>query len=137
MKSHDTNFLAESLHNTKQLFDNTIKALLHSVVPAEELKPLLENPGGDAWKDVDLDTKVTEHLGADADAILKKIEEIYLSLAKLKEKLPVSEQWILPKNAIAVDANLTGTGCRSLKDRQERLASSEACHQMLHPEPTS
>ena len=85
----DSKLLAESLRNHERMFLNSLESLLRSVVPAGELQILLSDLTGEAWRDQVLNSKVAEHLGCEVDSIMEKIDEIYRTVLKLKDKLPV------------------------------------------------
>jgi hypothetical protein len=90
VSGRDTKLLAESLKNNEKMFLNSVESLLLCVVPAAELQILLDDLEGDPWRSQSLGDKVAKHLGCEADSILEKINDIYKTVLKLKDKLPVS-----------------------------------------------
>lgn len=87
----DVKLLVDSLRTYELIFYNAVENLLRSTVPIGELKVLLDDKTGAAWKSKSLNDNVTEHLGQAAECILGKISDIYKTLLRLKRKLPVSE----------------------------------------------
>ena len=85
----DSKLLAESLRNNEQMFLNSLESLLRSAMPAAELQGLLSDVTGDAWRDQALNDRLVEYLGCEADTIMDSINDIYGTVSKLKEKLPV------------------------------------------------
>lgn len=87
----EVKLLVTSLQVQKLMFSNSVEQLLRSIVPADELEQLLNDPGGDTWRHNGLDQRVVEHLGEGAEDINKKIHDIYKTLSKLQQKLPVCD----------------------------------------------
>lgn len=91
VSGRDTKFLAESLKNQELIFRDSIEALLRSVLSATEQRSLLDDLGGQSWKDASISAKVVECLGKEADGLVEIANGIYEDVMKLKEKLPVSQ----------------------------------------------
>lgn len=85
----DVKFLVRSLQVQKTMFSNSVEHLLRSVVPADELERLLDDERGEPWGRYDLDRRVSEHLGHGAEDITEKIHDIFKTVHKLQQKLPV------------------------------------------------
>lgn len=86
----DAAYLLESLRNNELVFRNGIELMLRSIIPATELEVLLEDLGGDAWKDDALNDRIMTQMGRDARAIIRNLKDIYRTLSRLKQTLPVS-----------------------------------------------
>lgn len=85
----DVKLLVESLQVQKLMFSNSVEHLLRSIVPADELEQLLNDPRGDKWSYNGLDQRVADQLGEGAQDITRKIHDIYKTVARLQQKLPV------------------------------------------------
>lgn len=90
VKGRDCKVLGESLKNNEQMFLNSVEFLLRSTIPPEDLRVLLDDMTGELWKSEWLAARVTEHLGREAESVFKKIDDIYKTVSRLKQKLPVS-----------------------------------------------
>lgn len=86
----DIKLLSESLKNNEQMFYNAVEFLLRSTVPPEDLRVLLGDLSSDLWKSEWLSNRVAQNLGHKAGSIFLKIDGIYKTVLKLKQKLPVS-----------------------------------------------
>lgn len=92
----DIKYLTESLKNNEQIFKNSVENLLRSSVESDELTVLLDNLQGTQWKDPKLERQVVDHLGQEAESILKKIKEIHDTVFKLQKRLPVRKAYRYP-----------------------------------------
>lgn len=90
LTSRDVSFLAESLRNKELIFKNTVEELLNSVLSKTELRKLLEDPRGPLWTDDGINSRVADHLGAEASGLFEVAKEIHSTVHDLKAKLPVS-----------------------------------------------
>lgn len=92
ISGRDIRHLAESLRNQQQIFLNSVEYLLRSTVPASELAALMSDLGGASWKNTELVQSVEDQLGSEAVRILNATGDIYKTVLKLSQKLPVSTQ---------------------------------------------
>lgn len=130
--SHEIKLLADSLSINKIIFRQSVEYMLRSVVVSTaELRELLDNPGGPAWQDKALVERLANHLGADYGTIVETMNNIYRTILKLSQKLPVSGV-----DRAGTNRKLTRTPADS---KQYHTGSKwyrrpcKACRQMLRP----
>jgi hypothetical protein len=128
----DIKHLAESLKNNEQIFVNTVETLLRSTVPAPQLVTLLSDLEGDLWRDDELRRSVSHKLGQGADIVLDKISDIYKTVLKLKEKLPVSQKSV-QRLVVTLTPVTLNAGTQQRHYRQRAHTTCDPRNQMLRP----
>ena len=69
-----------------QIYKNTCEELLQSIAP-HKIKELVEDPGGKAWQDQDLDDAMKSLLGTSYEVFFETIEIMNENVVKFKKKL--------------------------------------------------
>ncbi|KAI9740454.1 MAG: hypothetical protein M1834_005034 [Cirrosporium novae-zelandiae] len=85
------NHLLRILKREKAIFENTCDLLLCDLVPASVLNDLLQQPGGDLWKNDSLQAKLQHRLGRGFDTYLDAVTDMAEILDSFKAKLDLNE----------------------------------------------
>ena len=81
---------AHILESAKVHLDNTLEALLIDIVPTdEELKLLLEEPGGPSWSKAEYDGRLRKRLDRSYNSFLRTIERLIQDTNALRERLGI------------------------------------------------
>ena len=74
--------------NTERgIFINTLEQLLTGIVRVDHMTDFLANPGGDAWRDLEVDSKLKERLRSAYGIYIDNVRGMELSLSHMKQKL--------------------------------------------------
>ena len=77
--------------NTEQgIFINTLEQLLTGIVRVDHMTDFLANPGGDAWRDLGVDSKLKERLRSAYGIYIDNVRGMELSLSHMKQKLALN-----------------------------------------------
>ena len=74
------------------VFQGTCERLLTGLVTASELDDLLDNAGGEGWKDKELDRGLQRRLGRAYASYTECVENMASVIKELKEKLELSPE---------------------------------------------
>lgn len=129
ISGRDFKHLSESLKTNEKIFLNSIELLLRCIAPPREVKDFLDNLKGPQWKSESLEKKVKEHLGDEAESILDKMKDIYRTINKLGDKLPVRDSRVSVKFASndTLKYRLAIKLPAILRSIVSRLSSSRSC----------
>jgi hypothetical protein len=80
------------IENEQCMFINTLELLLGGIVRIEHMSELLSNPGGDAWKSAEVDSKLKDRLRNAHKTYLKNIKGMERSLQSIMGKLALDSE---------------------------------------------
>lgn len=102
--------LDRSFKTQRNIFMNTIEALLSTLVSETQLKKLLADPYGEAWKDSHTAIRLEQHLGDAYQSFTEIMEDIQGMVLEL-QKILTSE----------VSRSPFGHDCGSKVERMQRI----------------
>jgi hypothetical protein len=71
---------------------NSCEQLLYEIVETRDLLDLISHPGGPAWREAELRSKLQEHLGRSYESFFDTMLEINLSLGCIRAKLELGSE---------------------------------------------
>jgi hypothetical protein len=74
------------------IFINTLEQLLGGIVRIEHMTDFLSNPGGDAWKNRDVDSKLKDRLRGVYEIYLGNVQGMEQSLKSIMAKLALDSE---------------------------------------------
>jgi hypothetical protein len=74
------------------IFINTLEQLLGGIVRIEHMTDFLSNPGGDAWKNADVDSKLRDRLRGVYEIYLGNVQGMERSLKSIMAKLALDAE---------------------------------------------
>jgi hypothetical protein len=74
------------------MFTNTLEQLLGGIVRIEHMSELLSNPGGDAWKNAEVESKLKDRLRNVYKIYLGNVRGMERSLRSIMEKLALDPE---------------------------------------------
>ena len=84
--------LVRSLEAEQARFLNTCELLLEGLVPAQDLEKLIQNAGGEQWKDDELDAKLRRRLHRSHMPYLNSVTGMQEALEEIKTKLELNAE---------------------------------------------
>lgn len=84
--------LVRSLEAEQARFLNTCELVLEGLVPAPDLERLIQNAGGEEWKDNELDAKLRRRLHRSYKPYVHSVTDMKVALEELKTKLELNAE---------------------------------------------
>ena len=84
--------LAQVLGAEETIYRNICNQLLEGLVDNKRKVELLRNPGGDAWKDPDLQIRLEERLSTSYDTFNRTVKSMKTSMEEIKKLLKLDSK---------------------------------------------
>ncbi|KAF2658683.1 hypothetical protein K491DRAFT_676272 [Lophiostoma macrostomum CBS 122681] len=79
------------INTERGIFINTLEQLLTGIVRIEQMADFLLTPGGEMWREMDVDAKLKDRLRSAYQVYLDNVRGMEVSLKKMMEKLALGE----------------------------------------------
>jgi hypothetical protein len=79
--------LLRNLNTEYDIFRNTCEELLEGIVPAQRMALLLDNPGGNLWKDQAIEKKLKNRLQSSYSGYLQTVNDMEDTVNEFKRRL--------------------------------------------------
>jgi hypothetical protein len=94
------------------IFINTLEQLLTGIVRIDRMADFLSKPGGDAWRDSDVDPKLKERLRGAYSIYIDNVRGMEVSLRQMMEKLALGANGKVRASASLIDRSSGEHGWR-------------------------
>jgi len=96
------------INTERGIFINTLEQLLTGIVRNDRMADLLSKPGGDTWRDSEVDPKLKERLRGAHSIYIDNVRGMEASLKQMMEKLALGVNGKVRASASLIDHSFNG-----------------------------